>query len=85
LAHFYSAVDSVFLTLTPPTRPMITEAASAGLCQIEHWNSVPRIQIVTVADAMHLRNRAINLPNRTASFKPTARDQVAGLQKSLDL
>ena len=75
----------VFLTLTPPTRPMITEAAGAGLCQLANWNSVPRIQIVTIEDAMRLRDRAVNLPNRTASFKQTARDEVIGRQKSLDL
>ena len=75
----------VFLTLTPPTRPMITEAAGAGLCQLSGWNSVPRIQIVTIEDAMRLRDRAVNLPNRTASFKQTARDEVIGRQKSLDL
>ena len=75
----------VFLTLTPPTRPMITEAAGAGLCQLAGWNSVPRIQIVTVEAAMSLRDRAVNLPNRTASFKQTARDEVIGRQKSLDL
>ena len=75
----------VFLTLTPPTRPMITEAAGAGLCQLSGWNSVPRIQIVTVEAAMSLRDRAVNLPNRTASFKQTARDEVIGRQKSLDL
>ena len=75
----------VFLTLTPPTRPMITEAAGAGLCQLSGWNSVPRIQIVTIQDAMRLRDRAVHLPNRTASFKATARDEVIGRQKSLDL
>jgi site-specific DNA-methyltransferase (adenine-specific) len=75
----------VFLTLTPPTRPMITEAAGAGLCQLAGWNSVPRIQIVTVEAAMSLRNRAVNLPNRTASFKQTAREEDMSRQKSLEL
>ena len=73
------------VVFSPSPRPMITKAARAGLCQIKHWNCVPRIQIVTVADAKHLRERAINLPNRTASFKPATSDEVAGLQKSLDL
>jgi site-specific DNA-methyltransferase (adenine-specific) len=75
----------VFLTLTPPTRPMITEAAGAGLCQLAGWNSVPRIQIVTVEAAMSLRNRAVNLPNRTASFKQTTREEDMSRQKSLEL
>ena len=75
----------VFLTLTPPTRPMITEAAGAGLCQLAGWNSVPRIQIVTVEAAMTLRDRAVNLPNRTASFKQTAREEDMSRQKSLEL
>jgi site-specific DNA-methyltransferase (adenine-specific) len=75
----------VFLTLTPPSRPMITEAAGAGLCQLAGWNSVPRIQIVTVEAAMSLRNRAVNLPNRTASFKQTTREEDMSRQKSLEL
>jgi site-specific DNA-methyltransferase (adenine-specific) len=56
----------VFLTLTPPTRPMITEAAGAGLCQLANWNSVPRIQMVTVEAAMSLRDRAVNVRAQTA-------------------
>ncbi len=75
----------VFLTLTPPTRHMIIEAAGAGLCQIAGFASVPRIQIVTIQEAMQLRDRAVRLPARTASFKPAARDEVTGRQKSLDL
>jgi site-specific DNA-methyltransferase (adenine-specific) len=75
----------VFLTLAPPSRPMVTEAAGAGLCQIAGFASVPRIQIVTIQEAMQLRDRAVRLPSRTASFKPTARDEVTGRQKSLDL
>ena len=75
----------VFLTLAPPSRPMVTEAAGAGLCQIAGFASVPRIQIVTIQEAMQLRDRAVRLPARTASFKPAARDEVTGRQESLDL
>lgn len=75
----------VFLTLTPPSRPMITEAAGAGLCQITGWASVPRLQIITIEEAMRLRDRAVRLPARSTTFKQTAREEQLGRQKSMDL
>lgn len=42
-----------------PTRPMLTEAASAGQYHEEGFAPVPRVQIVTVEEATHLRDRAV--------------------------
>ena len=75
----------VFLTLTEPSRPMITEAAGAGLCEIAGFAAVPRIQIVTVEQAMRLRDRAVRLPARLDGFKKAAREADATRQKALDL
>jgi DNA modification methylase len=40
----------VFLTLAPPTKPMVTEAAAAGLYAPPLHAKVPRIQILTIED-----------------------------------
>ncbi len=39
----------LFITLTPPTRPMITRAAAAGLYKTE-YRDFPKIQILTIED-----------------------------------
>ena len=77
----------VFLTLTEPTRDMITEAAGAGQCSLPGLDAVvPRIQIVTIGQAMALRDRAVRLPAlRQDSFKRAAREADGTRQKALDL
>ncbi len=76
----------VFLTLTEPSKPMLTEAAGAGQMEIEGHAPVPRIQIVTIEEALQLRDRAVRLPPmRQDSFKKAAREADAGRQKKMDL
>ena len=76
----------VFLTLTAPSRPMVTEAAGAGLYELPGFAPVPRLQIVTIEDAMRLRDRAVILPaRRDDTFKKAAREPVRGAQGALDL
>ena len=75
----------VFLTLTEPTRQMTTEAAGAGLCAIAGFASVPRIQIVTIEQAMALRDRAVHLPARVDGFKKAAREEDATRQGRMEL
>jgi site-specific DNA-methyltransferase (adenine-specific) len=78
----------VFLTLTEPSRPMVTEAAGAGLYALPGFEAVtvPRIQIVTIAEAMELRDRAVRLPARgDGGFKRAAREEDGGKQAALDL
>ena len=38
----------LFVTLTPPTKPMVTEAASAGFYDSPHYGAFPKIQILTI-------------------------------------
>ena len=42
------AAIGLFVTLTAPTKPMITEAASAGHYESPHHGAFPRIQILTI-------------------------------------
>jgi site-specific DNA-methyltransferase (adenine-specific) len=76
----------IFLTLTPPTKPMLTEAASAGQHEEPGFAPVPKLQIVTIEDAMRLRDRAVILPaRRDDTFKRAAREERGGRQGALDL
>lgn len=52
----------IFLTLTPPTRDMVREAAGAGQYELAGFAPVPKLQIVTIEDALTLRDRAPRLP-----------------------
>ncbi len=65
----------VFLTLTPPKKTMIAEAAAAGQFEMEGFSPVPRLQIVSIAEALELRDRAVRLPaRRDDAFKKSARE-----------
>lgn len=75
----------IFLTLTPPTKPMITEAAAAGQFEMEGFSPVPRIQIVSIEEALQLRDRAVRLPARRDDAFKKAKRETGGGQGSLDL
>ncbi|WP_323035753.1 DNA methyltransferase [Pararhodobacter sp.] len=76
----------VFLTLAEPTKPMITEAAGAGQFELPGFSPVPRLQIVTIEEALHLRDRAVRLPaRRDDGFKKAPREERTSNQGALDL
>ncbi len=76
----------IFLTLTPPTKPMEREAAAAGLYEMEGFTPVPRIQIVTVEAAPAFRARAVRLPaRRDDAFGRAVHEEDRGAQGKLDL
>ena len=72
----------LFVTLTPPTRPMEREAA-AGLYDAGH-HRVPRIQILTVEQLLQGLRPKIPF-GHTMSFKRTARERDRAAQPRLDL
>jgi site-specific DNA-methyltransferase (adenine-specific) len=76
----------VFLTLEPPTSKMVEWAKQAGMFEAPGFAPVPRIQIVTVEQAIQSRARAINLPARhNDTFKRAAREENTRRQTALDL
>ncbi|MEI4197008.1 DNA methyltransferase [Roseovarius sp. E0-M6] len=76
----------IFLTLTEPKKTMIAEAAAAGQFEMEGFEPVPRIQIVTIEEALRLRDRAVRLPaRRDDAFKRAAREEDRGAQGKLDI
>ena len=79
------AALGVLLTLEPPTRPMQSEAAAAGTHEEAGFAAVPRLQIVTIEEALRLRDRAVRLPaRRDDAFRKAARES-GGSQGRLDL
>jgi len=86
VAEREGAALGVFLTPAEPTRPMISEAAGAGHHALPGFAPVPRLQIVTIEQAMRLRDRAVRLPaRRDDAFHRAAREEDRGAQSALDL
>ncbi len=73
----------VFLTLEPPTRPMEKEAASAGFYVLGE-RQYPRLQIITVKQALAGTKPAIPLVDTGAAFKRAAREDMSR-QPKLDI
>ena len=71
----------VFLTLAEPTHPMIAEAASAGFYELG-GRKYPRLQIITIEDALKGEKPAIPLVDTGAAFKKATRESAA--QPKLD-
>lgn len=71
----------VFLTLEPPTKPMEREAASAGFYTLGD-RQYPRLQLITIEDALHGKKPAIPLIDTGAAFRRAAREQ-SGKQSEL--
>jgi site-specific DNA-methyltransferase (adenine-specific) len=65
---------------------MITEAAGAGQYELPGFAPVPRLQIVTLAEALRLRDRAVRLPaRRDDAFRSAAREEDQSAQSRFDL
>lgn len=73
----------VFLTLEAPTRPMEKEAASAGFYTLGE-RQYPRLQIITVEQALAGAKPAIPLVDTGAAFKRAAREATSK-QPKLDI
>ena len=52
------AAIGLFVTLTPPTKPILTEAASAGHYESPHHGAFPKIQIVSIEGLLNGTERA---------------------------
>ena len=65
----------LFLTLTPPKAPMVTEAASAGFYETL-WGRHPRIQILTIEDLLTGKRPDMPLIDISAAFKSPGREAV---------
>ncbi len=79
------AAIGVFITLEPPTQPMLTEAVSAGFYHSPGWGKdYPKIQVCTIAEL--LRGAEVRMPPAHGTFKQAQRvQQAGGEQLALDV
>jgi site-specific DNA-methyltransferase (adenine-specific) len=79
------AAIGVFITLKPPTKPMMDEAEKADFYESPGWGkSYPRIQILTIEQLLH--GAQVQMPPEYGTFKqakPVKTDE--GVQGTLDL
>ncbi len=70
-----NAAIGVFITLEPPSKDMLNEAASAGFYESPHWKKCPRMQILTIADL--LKGAKVNMPPQYGTFKQAQKVQLS--------
>ncbi len=75
----------VFITLEPPTKPMIEEATTAGFYEPLYSKHVPKIQILTIEDLLHGKKPELPHYSPIESFKkaPTQKKGSVPEQASL--
>ena len=66
----------VFLCFEPPTKPMLREAAEAGLYRSPDGSQYPRIQIYTVEQLLNGKQVEYPLHRRDATFKRAPRQRA---------
>ncbi len=74
----------IFLTLNRPTKPMEAEAAAAGFYEND-FGRYPRLQIVTVEDALKGARPRIPVVDTGAAFRRAGREPGAATQRRLDV
>lgn len=76
-----NAAIGVFLTLEPPTKPMLEEATVAGFYHSPGWNKdYPRLQILTVEDL--LNGKTVDLPPNLQTYKQAGKVSVENADQS---
>jgi site-specific DNA-methyltransferase (adenine-specific) len=61
----------IFLTLEPPTRPMVEEAVSAGYYRSPGYNKdYPKVQILTIEELFE--GKKLDMPQAKLEFLPKA-------------
>ena len=76
----------IFLTLHRPTKPMVEWAKGAGTFEVEGFDPVSRLQIVTIDEALKDGPRTVNTPLRHGSpYKKAAKEQDVTAQGHLDI
>lgn len=76
-----------FVTLTPPTQPMITEATSAGYYESPWYGAFPKIQILTIEGLLNGTEKPrYPDPSRGGlSFKKAKVEEEKAVQRKLEI
>ncbi|HNT74427.1 MAG TPA: DNA methyltransferase [Anaerolineae bacterium] len=88
LAHVVErekAAIGLFVTLAPPTKPMLTEAAGAGFYTSPHHGNFPRLQILTIEGLLAGTEapKYVDLSQGGLSFKKAKQEKPVGEQPEL--
>jgi len=75
----------VFICFEEPTKPMIREAAEAGLYQSTDETTYPRIQILTIQEILGGKQPEYPRFARDATFKKAPKARVSTRQTNLSL
>jgi len=70
----------VFLCFEEPTKPMLKEAAEAGLYKSSDHSTYPRVQILTVQQILEGRQAEYPLHRRDATFKRAPKSRPAAAE-----
>lgn len=70
----------VFLTFDEPTKPMVREAAEAGLYKSSDGTTYPRLQILTIQQILDGKQPKYPLHRRDATFKKAPRSRPAAAE-----
>lgn len=75
------AALGVFITLAPPSGPMVKEALSAGVYHSEAWGrDYPRIQILTIEELLS-GQAGVQMPMQRTTFKQAEPERDPGPQQ----
>jgi len=79
------AAIGLLVTLTPPTKPMQTEALAAGYYQSPHFGAFPKLQILTIEGLLAGTERTLypDMARGGLTFKKAERETPTGEQKNL--
>ena len=77
------ALQGFFITLTPPTRDMDTEAVKAGYVETDHGR-FRKLQILTIEALLNGARPKCRSSNSSA-FKKAKREESGGTQSELEL
>lgn len=79
------AAIGLFVTLTPPTQPMRTEALTAGYYQSAHFGAFPKLQILTIEGVLSGAERPLypDLAQGGLTFKKAERETPTREQETL--
>jgi hypothetical protein len=75
----------VFLCFEPPTKPMLREAAEAGLYKSTDGSTYPRLQILTIQQILNGKQPEFPRFARDATFKKAPKAQASTRQSNLSL
>ena len=79
------AAIGLFVTLAPPTKEMIKEAASAGMYESPHHGAFPKLQILTIEGLLSGKERAQfpDMAYGAQTFKHAKKEEGVEQQKGL--